>query len=328
MRKLVTIRQIEDIKPINGADRIECAKIDGWEVVVKKGDFKKGDMCVFFEIDSFIPVSDQFEFLRKSCHRIHTVLGEGFRIKTIKLKGQISQGLVIPLECGPFVLPQELCEIGQDVTEMYGVKKWDNPELNSVDQKCLFPHFIPKTDQERIQNLKYIIDSEYEVSVKLDGSSMTVYYNGEVGVCSRNVELKMDSESKFVQVAKTLPLDKLSKYGNIAIQGELMGPGIQGNREKLSQYRFFVFDIWDIDAQKYLQSRQRIDICRELGLNHVPIVQYMNASLYTKEELLELATEIPSLKHRVSEGLVFKSVIDPSVSFKVINNNFLLKEEI
>ena len=361
MRKLATIRRIADLLPIEGADAIECAIVDGWKVVVKKGEFAVGDPCVYFEIDSVLPIREEFEFLRKGCYVKKDWLvgesnptGEGFRLKTIKLRGQISQGLIVPIDydleidismsagifgVGEILRPTE----GMDVTTLLGVVKWDPPVPATLAGKVKgnFPSFIPKTDQERIQNLKpadleKYLNDEFEVTVKLDGSSMTVYHNnGKIGLCSRNLELdwENDSSTSFAQVFITSGLcEILPQLGNIAIQGELMGPGIQGNRENLKTHQFFIFDIYDIDAGRYLNSEERTHMLNRIKdsvtsiVDHCPVLPHMvniDPDWYV-DDFLTMA-EGPSLVHPVREGLVFKSKQNPHFSFKVISNKFLLK---
>ena len=94
MRKLASIQKIWDITPIEGADRIELAHVEGWQSVVNKGTFKPMDNCVYFEIDSFLPFRPVFEFLRHSSYKKNDIMGEGFKLRTIKIRGEISQGLV------------------------------------------------------------------------------------------------------------------------------------------------------------------------------------------------------------------------------------------
>ena len=251
-RKLVTVKQVTELRPIPEADAIECAIIGkGWPVVVKKGEFKVGDSGVFFEVDSFLPIADErFGFLAKN--KITWMDKEGIRIRTIRLRGQLSQGLFMPLSSFPEVteiLTNSFTSIEEmDFTEALGIEKWEPviPAALAGQVKGPFPSFIPKTDQERIQNLVDEVfntpenaEAEYEISVKLDGSSMTAYFrDNELGVCSRNLELKINDENKdnaFVRTFRNSGLmDAFLRVGrNIAVQGELMGPGIQGNREQL-----------------------------------------------------------------------------------------------
>jgi len=345
-RKLATIRRVAAIEPIPNADKIELIHIDGWQCVAQKDTYKVNDLVCYFEVDSFLPVWDCYEFLRKGCFRSTPHLGDGFRIKTMKMRGTLSQGLLMPIA---EVLPgidMATIEVGDDLTEVLGIKKWEAPpnkQLSGI-AKGNFPDFIRKTDQERAQNcladLKWKRDEEewFHATIKLDGSSMTVYLkDGEFGVCSRNLDLLEDDSNTFWKVARKLHLEeKLRAIGrNLAIQGELMGPGVQGNREKLPDHSMYVFNVWDIDNQTYLTHTEMTmllaneEIKRMADTPGVRVVPYLFPTQplkHTIEELLALADR-KSLNHDVAEGVVFQSSTDPNVSFKVINNAFLLTEE-
>lgn len=371
MRKLVTLRKIADLTPIPDADLIEVATIDGWKVVVKKGEFNIGDDCLYFEIDSFLPDGvDAWQFLVDKQPREFEGV-RGHRLRTIKLRGQISQGFVIKphvLSNGSLTgsstlngiilnleaearrdgVPFDVRDV--DFAPFIGVKKWEAPIPTELAGQVEgeFPSFIRKTDQERCQNILHEIfvdnlDSQYEVSVKLDGTSCTIFHNqGKMGVCSRNWELKINEENannSLVKIMKDLGLDfDLPTMGNFAIQGELMGPGIQGNREKLSQHELFVFDVFNIDEQRYLNPDEREAFIEQLmmksdigckPIRHVPIL-FRDVTLHqlgidTVDQLLAFA-EGPSISHPVREGLVFKRK-DGGFSFKAISNSFLTKEK-
>ena len=150
-RKLATIRTISELRPIEGADKIELAIVDGWQVVVAKDvEHMVGDKVVYCEIDSFLPIRDEFEFLRKSSYK---KMGdqEGFRLKTIKLRGQVSQGLILPISVVPitqFATALNLPE-GMDVTEMLGIVKYEPPIPAELAGKVKggFPSFLSKTDR-------------------------------------------------------------------------------------------------------------------------------------------------------------------------------------
>ena len=335
MRKLVTIQKVDAVLPIPDADAIECVQIGGWKIVTRKGEYQPNDLCVFFEIDSVLPVRPEYEFLRKSSF-IKNDVYEGFRLKTIKLRKQISQGLVVKV-------PVEFADldIGTDVTELMGVVKYEPtiPTTQKGNFEGAFPSFIPRTDQERIQNLsvelKNWIASEdtWEVTEKLEGQSMTVYFkDGKVGVCTRNWELKEDDHNTQWSLVKKLGLDtKLIENGvNVTIQGELIGPGIQGNHYKLTEPQFRVFDIFLIDEQNYVCSENRLQYCDIMKLDHSPVLSECMtiAPDMTMNSLLEFADGPSILNPMVSrEGLVFKNLVNPSESFKIVSNDYLLKEK-
>lgn len=348
IRKLVTVKQVTYVKPIPDADAIECAIIGGgWPVVIKKNDFKVGDSGVFFEVDCFLPMDDpRFEFLHKN--KVTWSGEEGIRIRTIRLRGQLSQGLFMPLSEFPEVQRELLTTFSPvedlDFADLLKVQKWELPLPAGMggQVKGNFPNFIPKTDQERVQNLVREvftdnINSEFEITMKVDGSSGTFYLkDGEVGVCSRNWELKVNEENAgnvmirlFSQTGLETAMRAIGK--NVAVQAEVMGPGIQGNREQLKEANIFIFDVYDIDNKCFLTPRERADYMLWLedeGYKgeHVPVL-FASSKLPANniDDLLAFA-EGPSIKHPVREGLVYKRV-DGKFSFKVINNQFLLREK-
>ena len=342
IRKLASIAEITYIKPIEGADAIECAIVDGgWPVVVKKGEYKVGDIAIYLEIDSWVP-HELAPFLSKGQEPREYNGVKGERLRTVKLRGQVSQGLLLPIELTFWR------DIGTDLTESLGIQKWEPPipaQLQGT-MKGNFPHFIPKTDQERCQNLRKEIfethkDEIYEVTVKLDGSSTTIYVkDGEVGVCSRNIDLIETEGNSFWKAAREQnliePLLELCKEKGeeYAIQGELIGEGIQGNPEKIKGQRFYLFDIYSITCGEYFNANVRysiLDTLKMLGadIEHVPIVDVdvRVAQAYdTIDDLLEFA-EGPSLNPQTKrEGLVFKSW-ESDFTFKAIANSYLLKHK-
>lgn len=356
-RKLASIAEITYIKPIEGADAIECAVVNGgWPVVIRKGEYKVGDVAIYLEIDSWVP-HELAPFLSKGQEPREYNGVKGERLRTVKLRGQISQGLLLPLNVdiagGPFNGGYGLCVLGlkcgDDVTEVLGIQKWEPPipaQLQGV-MKGNFPNFLPKTDQERCQNLRKeifetFLDEIYEVTTKLDGSSMTVYIkDGEIGVCSRNIDLIETEGNSFWKAAREQNIavsllriceDKGEEY---AIQGELIGEGIQGNPEKLTGQRFYLFDIYSITEGRYLKVDERYSIMDKMNLiygasiEHVPVVEIMCSvakKFSTIDELLEFA-EGPSLNPQTKrEGLVFKSW-EGDFTFKAIANSYLLKHK-
>jgi hypothetical protein len=321
MRKLASVRRVADIVPIEGADNIVVAKIGGWQVVTQKDWCKPGDLVCYFEIDSFLPVRPEYEFLRKSGFKSTKNLGDGFRLRSIKLRKQLSQGLIMPLSevvaghcavedwnsdrewptpdrkhyvCAQCQYKFDAFLEGFDLTEFLGVQLYEKPIPNQLAGRIRgnFPHFIRKTDQERVQNLvndiqhSHIDGDLYEVTIKLDGSSMTVYNktdedgNAYQGVCSRNWDLDANQEDErknaFWECAKLHRLTDIVRQMkedtgiDYALQGELMGPGVQDNREGLKQLEFFLFDIWDIDNQCYLSVQGRRHLAMKYGIQHVP----------------------------------------------------------
>ena len=340
MRKLTTIRKIDALNPIEGADAIECATIGGWKVVVKKGEFRVGDRAVYCEIDSWIPTKiAAFLSKGKEPREFEGIRGE--RLRTVKLRGQLSQGLLLNLDD---VIPQTNSFVeGDDVSELLGIVKWEMPMNAQLAGMARgnFPSLIPKTDQERVQNLVKEIATaaadglHFEITEKLEGSSMTVYLiDGEFGVCSRNLDLKETEGNTFWQVARLDNIEgkmrAIADHGNFAIQGELIGPGIQGNIYRLSKPEFRVFDVYNIQTGAYLVPHERRALITGMGLLHVPVmVVDKDLGVGSVEEIL-LWAEAKSVMGDVTgperEGIVFKEV-NGGMSFKAISNKYLLGEK-
>lgn len=331
MRKLASIRTISALNPIEGADRIEVATIDGWNVVVNKGIHTVGEVIVYFEIDSLLPVRDEFEFLRKSSYIKLNDGTEGFRLKTIRLRGQVSQGLVTPLS----VLPSGNWNIDDDVTDVLGVIKYEAPipaNLSGV-VKGNFPSFIKKTDEERAQNFakdwSKFKNYKYFVTEKLDGTSFTCYLRDDVfGVCTRNLDIKRDEEQTHWRVAIQNDIEnKLRNLGrNLAIQGEIIGEGIQKNPYGLKGHKLFVFNIFDIDKYEYLSKTEASLITESLGLESVPVISREMELPNNIDKALKMAEGKSVINGTTErEGFVWVALDSPErISFKTISNKFLL----
>ena len=362
-RKLATIRTISEINSIEGADRIEVAIIDGWQAVVKKGEFKVNDACIYCEIDSLMPELPVYDFLSP----------RKYRIRTIKLKKQISQGLVLPYndKITSEYLPLSKdktdfvsgLQIGDDVTEILGITKYLSPSeresvwigtqkkkhnwfikfmsrfqwfrvLFKVRSKS-FPTFISKTDEERLQNMKWILkdkENDYYITEKLDGQSSTYWYKkglfkDEFGICSRNVKMFDTGVNNWSRANKKFGIkEKLKSVNNdIAIQGELCGPNIQGNKYKLNDLRFFVFNVFDISKKEYYDVEKMIEFCNMYKLEHVPILDYSFKLKDTVDEMVDISKGKSTLFNVLREGIVIRCINDHKKSFKTINPEFLLK---
>ena len=333
MRKLATVRKIDNILPIPGADAIECAVVGGWKVVVKKGEYQAGDLGIYCEIDSWIPHA-LAPFLSKGREPRVFEGVEGERLRTVKLRGQISQGLLLPT-VGQTPLTGE----GDDLTEFLGIKKWEKalPAQLAGQAKGNFPTAIPKTDQERVQNLIQEIalsqGDEFEVTEKLEGSSMTCYLIGdEFGVCSRNLDLKETEGNSFWATARAEDIEAKmrelrvkSTFTDFAVQGELIGPGIQGNIYNLSRCEFRVFDVYDIQSGEYLNPFSRNLMVGMMGLRHVPVIDAEFVLNTDVDGLLNMAESKSELADVQREGLVFKQN-NGGFSFKAISNAYLINE--
>lgn len=338
-RKLASIQRVHQITPIEGADRIECAHVLGWKCVVNKGEFQEGDLCIYIEVDAFLPVCERFEFLRSSSFRSNMLLGEGFRLRTQKFRGQISQGLLQPLS----ILPEGEYQIGDDVTAILGIKKWDMEQgaTNKAFVLGSFPDDISKTGELRVQSYPELIDEfrqvkGYYISTKMDGTSVTMYWrNGRFGVCGRNVEYADDEKCAMWKYAHRHHIpEKMAEnqLPNLAIQGEFCGPGIQKNPLKLARPEWYVFTVIDLETGKRFSLSKMQELCQLLELQMVPVEEEKEVFAYDDvETLLERAKgKYPSGMNK--EGIVirpiepvFSETIKGPLSMKVLNNDYLLK---
>ena len=335
MRKLASIQKIKSISPIEGADAIERASVLGWQLVVTKDEFKVGDLCVYCEIDSLFPDKPEFEFLRP----------RKMRVKTIRLRGQISQGICFPLSV--LLAGFEVAE-DADCTEALGVIKYEPPvpaHLSGI-AKGKFPSFIPKTDETRVQVMQRLLD-KYKgepcyVTEKLDGSSATFYiYQNEFGVCSRNLDLLEDGANTFWKVARALDIEaKLrSLQGNFALQGELVGEFVQDNKLKLRGHMVYFFNLFDIDRFEYQPYAQFISTIESLGLQTVPVLATDYRLSNDIDSIIQMATRKSALRADLwAEGIVIRPLMEKidlilsnenfnngRVTLKAINPEFLLK---
>lgn len=321
-RKLATIRRIRSISPHPNADRLEIAQVDGWSAVVGKGTFQPGNLVVFCEIDSLLPAREEYAFLAPSCSIIGDDNKVKYRIKTCKLRGELSQGLVLPLS----VLPDDFpVGNGVEVTEVLGIEKYEPPLPNDQSVIGPFPACVPKTDQERVQNLdiEALRGGAYHCTEKLDGTSCTVVnLNGQIKICSRNYEINQNRFGPIVRAVHDSGVLDCIQDG-YAIQGEVCGPGVQGNRYKLAVPELFVFGVFDIWEGKYFTPGRFFNYCGALGLTTVPDLGN-DTCPSSVGDVLERAEGPSKLNKFVErEGVVWRSRLVES-SFKAISNKFLL----
>ena len=345
-RKLASVQRIWKIEPIEGADKVELAHILGWQCVVGKGQFKPMELAIYFEIDSFLPVREEFEFLRKSSFKKSDILGEGFKLRTITLRKQLSQGLIMPLSAFPEI-PADV-ELGTDLTELLGVRKWIIEERATSDGNIIgtLPGSIPHTDETRVQAMPELIQQfagkEYYISTKLDGTSCSIGIDEDgFHVTGHNYEYKNDDSSDFYKFVNKFGYqarleDYLKRMGwsSIVLQGEFCAPGIQKNRLKLTKPAWYVFTIRENGKRVGLKRMQ--DICSALMLETVPIEEIgmdLPSRYPTVEALLERADgNYPNGGKK--EGIVIRptepvycELISAALSMKVVSNKYLLKNE-
>lgn len=345
-RKLASVQQISRLSKHNNADSLEIAELEGmgWQVVVKKNEFKEGDLVVYLEIDSLCPKTEWSAFLEKV----------NYRVKTIRLRGQLSQGLILSLS----ILQKESKEIffvghvGQDVSEILGITKYESAEESDRNKKRGLESFpihlgFIKTDEPRIQSepkyLKLFKDQKVYGSLKYDGCSTTFFIHPETGkfsVCSRNYLLELSYEEdpncpqlQYVHLHPEIEVS-LRKFPHLVLQGELYGPKINKNNLQTKELKFVVFSIFNMQTRKYCNMYELQSYCKELGMEMVAIVFDTDSfDIDSVARLLELAKgKYPGTKND-REGIVFRlketMYLEGGVrgSYKVINNDFLEKEK-
>lgn len=330
----VALEEIIDIQPIEGADLIEVASVLGWKCVVKKGDFKIGELGIYIPLDSIVPDDKEntFEFMRHY----------KFRVRTIKLRKTISQGLLFPIDAFPKnqQILLKTAKQGEDISEYIDVIKYEKPIPYEMKKQStgFRPEFLIKTDQERLQNIPEVLDllelHTFEETEKVDGTSIQMFYNDDdFKVCGRNWVLKKQEGigawllEEMYNVEEQMRKLKL----NISVQGEGIGAGIQKNPYAVIGVDWRIFDIWDINAQQFWLPNARRDLTRELGLKDVPVLDENFSGVFTLEDMLERADGMSVLNDRSRrEGIIFKCnqmIGDNFYHFKVVSNKYLLKNK-
>lgn len=354
MRKLVRIVRIARVVDLAEDGQLSVVEMEGlgWRVVVERGLFHAGERAVYCEIDSALPAEDpRFASLRADSlvtwRRDGRIAASVLRVRTRKIRGVVSQGVLLPFASFPELAG---CEVGDEVTDRLGVVRYEalaasfcrtrGGEVGGTASRGDFPAFIPRTDEERIQNRPDLFDAMkgrlFEVTAKDDGASMTVYYapsrhaRHPFRVCSRNRDLCPLRESRFWQLAWREDLERRirSTGRELAFQGEFVGPGVNGNHDLYARDEWHVFHVWDIDGGRYLEAFERRALCQALGLAHVQVVEEACAVFDrypTLQSLLAMAEGKTARGHE-REGLVCKETGTPSpVTFKIVSNRYLLK---
>lgn len=365
MRHLATIQRISKIEPIEGADNIELVHVLGWQCVAKKGEFKEGDLCIYYEIDSFLPIKPIYAFLRMSSYKHTEFMGDGYRLRTQKFRGALSQGLVLPLETvfsdySSMVLKIALSEaemdpeslIGKDVTEMLGVKLYEIPEMatsggTTIGQISSIG--VPHTDETRIQAEPDLLEEfrgiPYYITTKMDGSSHScaITEDGVFHVTGHNYEYRDDGMSGMYELAKRIGVeDHMRQYmadhniRSMILQGELCAPGIQKNKLQLKEPHWYVFTV--IEDGKRVGYYETVKACDEMYLEMVPVEEKgddLLSAYADADELLKRAGENRCHAYPgIPEGIVvrpiepiYSTTIKSPLSMKVINNKYLLRSK-
>lgn len=340
-RKLASIQEIKNVSSIADADKIEVAKVLGWEVVVRKDEFKAGEKIVYFEIDSFLPASEKYSFVGKE--RINPITlntaneEKGYRLATAVLRGQVSQGLILKfseldneisnMSKEDLVKHLESLPIGSDVTGLLGVTKFDRPEIANELGVLVgtFPsQHISQTDEERIQtepkSYSEIKDKPYYISSKVDGTSITVvWHEGKLICATRNNTLDKNNAIEKMLDNKEVSSKLKEHDGNISFQSELYGVGIQKNRLGIQDKRLATFTF--SKDNKVLGLESLLDVVDELGLEIPEILEIGSNNPAQIKRILEKIELINSKRQDVNP---VKSTEGPLkiVVQKVVTNNF------
>lgn len=351
--KEASIQKIEHVEAHSNAEKLDIATVLGWKVVVKKNEFKVGDSCVYITIDSVLPEKPEFEFLRN----------KQFRIKPIRLRGQESAGICFPLNIIPGFASvttnndgvfrnwidddskeqRAVLVVGDDITELLGVKHYEKPIPTALAGQAVghFPGFLKITDEDNLRSnplaVPELFSRPFYITRKDDGSSGTYFIrNMEFGVCSRRIHLKETPENGFWKMAHKYNIkNAIETYfpnQNVAIQGEVVGPGIQGNKLGLLEMEFHVFNIFNIDSRTFTSEEIIIDFCKKSNIPMVTELDSGSTFSYTLEELIQFANKQVYPTGGPAEGIVVRpkdpfnsSVLKKYWSGKVINENY--KEE-
>jgi RNA ligase (TIGR02306 family) len=333
-RTLASIVRIAELSPIAGADRIELARVAGWQCVVKKGEFRAGELAVYLEIDAVPPDREAFAWLWQPKGKSGVARPDSFRIRTLRLRGTLSQGLLMPLaQAGVADQPE-----GSDVTGVLGVTKYEPPAPSGMgDWRAGFPSLVPKTDEMRVQAVPQVLEElrghPFVATVKMDGTSSTfVRVDGEFHACGRNHSIA-EGENLYWYVAKKYRLPEVLAGSSLAIQGEIVGPGVQKNPAGLKDKSLFVFNVLDTRTGEAFGDGALRAFCAEHGLQPVPLAFEGERFDETVDSLLAKAEGVYEGTSQQREGLVVRSklpmrstVLGGRMSFKAISNRYLLDE--
>jgi len=338
--KSATLEYVTEVMDHPNADKMSIAKIKGWKVCIKKNEYKSGDLCIYVATDTILDPHPHFEFLRN----------KQFRIKPIKLRGQLSEGILFPTSLlkdfangRAIVLENDVS--GTDVSELIGAKHYEKPLPSELvgEARGSLPSFLKKTDEENLENVIGVLEEmrgrPYYISTKIDGQSGTFYLrDGVFGVCSRKIDLLETEGNGFWKVARKFDIEnqmrKVFGNKNVAIQGEVYGPGVQKNPLGVEDLSLAVFNIWDMETRTYGNLSDLISFCDETYIPMVSIIEQGLSFDKTFGDLQSMANALCYVNGHVAEGIVirpqimFKSVVmDSHCSFKVINETFKLKHE-
>lgn len=320
--RLATIRRIDWVKKHPNADSLDLCGVQGWQMVSKLGEFKEGDLAVYIEIDSIVPETPDFEFLRKT----------KFRVKTCRLRGEVSQGILFPLS---ILKNSEGRKAGENVTKEIGVIKYEKPLPKGSRAVGRFCKDCCITDEDRWQNnpdfKDFIDEEEIVITTKEDGTSGTFKKeNGKLEGFSRKLQVNISdpSESVYAKIANELK-DKLPD--GYIVQGEIVGPSIQGNPAGYPTVRFKAFQVFDLERKVYISSKEFFEFCKKYD---IPTVDILYQGIFFKDDwkkLLDMAEDNKYINGKIAEGIVVRPWGTESSkgrrpsSVKIVSNKYLLK---
>lgn len=323
MSKVATVEVIKNIRKHPNADSLEVANVLGWQIVCKAGTYKEGGKVIYINIDSVLEERPEYEFLRS----------KNFRVKQVRLRGEISQGLCLPCS-------QDL-EVGTDVSEMVGAKHYEKPVSIQLSGIAMgnFPHFLIKTDEDNLRNyseaLEEVKDRLMYSTIKLDGTSATYFIkDGEFGMCSRNLQLNIEDENSiYAKMAikykiKDKMISYANEYGDFCIQGEIYGPGIQNNPMGAKENCFSIFNGYPVNGKSHWDW----NYIKAFGSEYkMPIVEFLSSHgvCPTLQELITLSNSTKYANGKPAEGIVirpwkpiYSKVLGKFWSAKIINENY------
>lgn len=365
-RKMASVREIAEIRPIAGADRIEVAAVGGWQCVVGKGEFHAGDKVAYLEIDTFLPGDDPryapfMERGRKEMEVGGRVVA-GHVLRTAKLRGVYSQGLVMSLAA--LGVDADSHEVGDDITDEIGVCKYEPIEVAPDTIGMYDKSIAPITDAMRIQSCvdvwPLVQRAACRASVKVDGTSMTLVFDTRDGdprlrVFGHHYELSPDA-GLGAQAIRTCHSQGIVRFceehPDVAVQFEFAGPKVSGNRLGLPAHRAFVFALWRDGREKVPFEDEAVcggdyDAIRASAC---PVLDVSPADLGTPEEAIRWAEGLRGhvSQDRLDEGVVFHvmgrgeiaedewdeacmelmGALGEPLELKVINNRYLVRHKV
>lgn len=337
-KKLALITKVEAVHPHHNAMRLEILEVSGWRVIVPKNIFSLGEDVLFIEVDSLIHMES--EWINKDLFRGCKIVEDYYLVSTVKIRDLYSQGMVFKLSD----IEDKLGELPRDSKELclkLGIKRYIKPDIDDHVAIRTFPdHLYPRSHEKRIQSYPEILNlmlyKEYWATLKIDGTSATYHYSdGKITISSRNqvrgiVDVSeedeiMETKDLYINYLYSSGLDRvLEANPDIVLQGELYGTGIGKNRLNVDGHRFSIFHIFDLGRRHAWSYDKMYSFCQDKGLEVVPLIKHgiLKESI---SELLEFSRGLYPGTSNHREGLVYRN-IDNSLSFKVINPDYLIKK--